>query len=471
MSQYTVSDILHAETATVEIDADGRTGAGIVDLADGRLCVPGALPGERLEVAPEPEPDDNGRLYAHIVEILEAAPERRDPLCEHDDVCRGCHLRHATVAEELDFKVETVREAVAAHAGLARGEQPEVEPITPFPTKRGDAFRMRTSLTYRVEDGDARLGIETPVLDELVPMTDCPALSGAARRLIGYIDSALDYVSAPPPAHEAPDETDTSRPPGIRHIELATPTYGRGLVDIVVGGIDDGEEFLAFLDTKRVERFLDALAERLPEDIGLAINDGETREHYEQPRRIRLPLLGLKLVAGFDDWLPTTLDPTEALYEYVLEQLDPGDADRLLDVGCGIGTLTILAAPRVASATGIDINPHSIEAAELNAVENDAAAVEFMPSGWEKALRRLALADRRFDVATINPSRSPLGERPLTYLGEMGIDRIVYIGPSPESAARDLGTLRDKGWTIDRLAAANLDPAHYRTTLVARARR
>ncbi|MFB6376118.1 MAG: class I SAM-dependent RNA methyltransferase [Bradymonadaceae bacterium] len=470
MSEYTISDILRAETTTVEIDDYGRSGAGVVVLADGRLYVPGALPGERVTIEPEAEPDDAGRPYARIVDIPNGSPQRRDPLCDRDEVCRGCHLRHATVTEELDFKVETVRQAVAAHAGLAREDQPDVETITPFPTKRGDAYRIRTALTYRIEDGDAELGLATPVRDRPVPMGDCPALTGAARRLIGYIASALDYVSTPPPAYTATEEA-ADPPPGIRQIELATPTYGRGLVDIEVGGLDGEEAFLEFLDDQPVERFLEALADRLPEDIGLAINDGETREHLEAPRRIRLPLLGLKLVAGFDDWLPPTLDPTEALYEYVLEQLDLETSDRLLDVGCGIGTLTILASPHIASATGIDINRHSIEAAELNAVDNDADHVEFVPSGWEKALRQLALADRQFDAATINPARSPLGERPLTYLGKMGIDRLVYIGPSPESAGRDLGFLRSKGWEIAALGAANVDPAHYRTTLVARVRR
>ena len=470
MSDHTIADILAADTLVVDIDDYGRMGEGLVALADGWLRVPGALPGERVKVAPESEPDDSGHLYARKIEVLEASPERRDPLCDRDDVCRGCHLRHATVTEELDFKAETVREMIASHAGLAVEDQPEVETITPFPTRRGDAFRIRTSLSYRVDEGEGiELGLETPVRDRLVPMGDCPALSGAGRRLVGYITSTLDEIDAPPTAFTPAVRPGGSPDPGIRAFDLITPTYGRGLIDIDVGGIDDEEAFLTFLDGERVETFLDALTERLPEDIGLAIHDGETRESLKPPTRIRFPLLGLQLVAGYTDWLPTTLAPTESLYEWVLEQLDLEEGDHLLDVGCGIGTLTILAAPHVASATGIDINRHSIEAAELNAVDNGVENVEFMPSGWEKALRELKLADRRFDAATVYPTRAPLGERPLTYLGELGVKRLIYAGPSPESAARDLGTLREKGWEIDRLGAANVDPAHYRTTLVARA--
>ncbi|WP_117000536.1 class I SAM-dependent methyltransferase [Desertimonas flava] len=47
----------------------------------------------------------------------------------------------------------------------------------------------------------------------------------------------------------------------------------------------------------------------------------------------------------------------------VLENVRPGPRDRLLDIGCGTGTLLHLAAESGASGQGVDISPAMIEAA------------------------------------------------------------------------------------------------------------
>jgi 23S rRNA (uracil1939-C5)-methyltransferase len=472
MSQPTLSDILEKGEAEVEIDRYADQGKGRVDLADGTLVVAGVLPGERVRVALDPDEKAGERMEARLVEVLEPSDERRDPLCERDDVCRGCQLRHATIGEEMNYKRRAVREAVERHAGLPVDEQPEIETVAPFPLRRGDAHRMRVELVYREpESSEVEIGLATPVREALVPMGDCPALTGSTRRLVGYLEAVLEDLAEPPPDFEASDKSGETAGSGIRSIALTSPTYGRGLVDVLVGGIEDTEEFLNFLECERVERFVDALVERLPEDVGLSMHGGESREVLEPPRRVRFPLARMRLVAGFGDWLPVTLEPTEALYEHVLEQLDLGGDDRILDVGCGIGSLTILGAQRAESVVGVDINRQSIEAAELNAVENDVHNVEFAPSGWEKALRELALEDRSFSVATLNPPRTTIGERALAYLAELGVERAMYLGPSVESAARDLGVLREKGWEVHHLAAANLDPATAGAMLVAKVAR
>jgi trans-aconitate methyltransferase len=64
----------------------------------------------------------------------------------------------------------------------------------------------------------------------------------------------------------------------------------------------------------------------------------------------------------------------------VLELLDPRAGERILDVGCGEGTLTGQIAARGAVVVGIDSSPDMIEAARargLDARMGDAAALAF----------------------------------------------------------------------------------------------
>lgn len=472
MARLTLEDVRGAESLEVVIDDYGYTGEGFVELDDGWLSVPGALPGERARVDVEEESKGGHRIFARVVDIVEASEQRRDPMCERDAACRGCQLRHMSVAEELRFKRRTVREVLDNYGDLPPDAQPEIETITPRPTRRGDAYRIRTRLTYeRTPDGDWDLGLVTPVRPEFISMGSCPALTGSTRRLVTYVERTLEDAHVSPPSYRSGDGETPSRA-GIRYVAIATPTFGRGLIAVDFAGFDDSETFFEALDSGPAADFLDDLAERLPEDVGLSAFWNDNREYLKSPERITLPFREVAIEAGYDDWFPATLEPTRVLYETLIDEyLAFESGDSFLDVGCGVGTLSLLVAPHVEAATGIDINRHSIEAAELNAVRNDIEHVEFLPSGWEKALRKLVLAGETFDLATVNPMREPLGERPLAYLDRLDLRQIVYLGPSPESSAKDLGTLRDKAWSIDRLAAANLHPATYHTMLVASLRR
>ena len=475
MDDRTLDDVRGQDDLVVDIDDYGYKGEGYVRLADGWLSVPGALPGERVRVSVEEGHPRTSRLYGRLQEVLAPSAHRRDPMCELDDVCRGCQLRHATIGEELRFHVDTVIEVIEKYAELPRGEHPDVELITPQPISRGDAFRIRSALTYRREGDACSLGLVTPVRDELIPMNTCPALTTPVRRLIDTVMGCFaELDSLPCDSHMAEDggsQFDSFEPePGLENVRVMSPVYGRGMVDMVLtGGL--GEEHLDdYIAHGAIAALLGRLTEELPEEVGLGVKSGDLRRVIKPPERTRLPLAGLRLEVGFDDWVPATVSPTDALYERLEELLELESDEAFLDLGCGIGTISLLASRQVDRVVGVDINRQSIETAELNALEHDLDNVEFVVGGWENALRKLALSRREFDVATINPMRQPLGRRALSYLSRLEVQRLVYLAPSPASGAKDIGELTSMGWDVDFLAAANIHPATYHTMLVARLR-
>ncbi len=463
MIEQTREDIRQSGEFEVVIDDFGFKGEGYVRLADGWLSVPGALPGERVRVRVEPgQPPRSRRVFAQVQEVLKAAPQRQDPRCRRDAVCRGCQLRHLTIAAELEFKVRTVREVIERYAGLAEENQPQIEVVTPQPIARGDAFRIRSRLTYLRRGDDFELGLRTPVQQELITMHDCPALTRPVQRLVAAVTESLESAPTLPP-----DELMVDEALGVRHIAVAAPFYGVGLVNVEFTEAEDEEHFQRFVDSDIIADWLARLAENVPDKVGVAVHSGAFRRHIAGPERIRIPIDKWQMEVGFDDWFHATLEPAEVVYAKMLEWLDLEEEDRLLDLGCGTGTISLMTSERVEEVVGLDVNPASIEAAELNAVAHGRENVRFVVGGWEKAVRELAMNDVRFTVATINPMREPLGHRPLAFLEVLGVERLVYLGPSPEAASKDIGLLREMGWEIRHLGAGNLHPATYHTMLMA----
>jgi release factor glutamine methyltransferase len=70
---------------------------------------------------------------------------------------------------------------------------------------------------------------------------------------------------------------------------------------------------------------------------------------------------------------------------------------RVVDVGCGTGALSLVAAREGAAVTAIDVNPLAVETTRANAVRN-SLSVEAIESDLFDAL-----GDRRFDVVVVNP--------------------------------------------------------------------
>lgn len=67
-----------------------------------------------------------------------------------------------------------------------------------------------------------------------------------------------------------------------------------------------------------------------------------------------------------------TLGKIDEIYDRLVENIDKGD--RVLDIGCGTGLLSIRAINKGASVVGIDINPQMLEIAEKRAEQFDCQA-------------------------------------------------------------------------------------------------
>ncbi|MBI4312952.1 MAG: methyltransferase domain-containing protein [Chloroflexi bacterium] len=161
-------------------------------------------------------------------------------------------------------------------------------------------------------------------------------------------------------------------------------------------------------------------------------------------------------------WSPALVDRTarrtaQKEAAFLLPYLKPGM--RLLDCGCGPGTITIGLAEAVApgEATGIDIGAQQIELARANAAQSDTANVRFQVAD----VLKLPFEDNFFDVVYANTLIMYFIDK-APALKEM---RRV-LRPGGLIGIRDLGTNGDVVWPpdgpLERTIALYLKGFHYR---------
>jgi 23S rRNA (uracil1939-C5)-methyltransferase len=90
------------------IDRLGHRGDGVVDGGAEPIFVPGALPGETVEVEDVPGHPDR----RHLLRIDQPSAERIAPICRHFGVCGGCAVQHWDMAHYRTWKHALVVEAL-----------------------------------------------------------------------------------------------------------------------------------------------------------------------------------------------------------------------------------------------------------------------------------------------------------------------------------------------------------------------
>jgi 23S rRNA (uracil1939-C5)-methyltransferase len=156
------------------------------------VFVPFALPGERVRA----ELTETRKNYARarLVEVLAAAPERRDPLCPHhfhlrppegfdsgrqETACGGCQLQHLDYAAQLTFKQQTVANQLRR---LGRVENPPVRPTLASP----QPYYYRNNVQFALRE-DGRLGFRAAGSRQVVAIRECHQIEPALGELFPQI--------------------------------------------------------------------------------------------------------------------------------------------------------------------------------------------------------------------------------------------------------------------------------------------
>ena len=147
-------------------------------LAAGPAFVPFTLTGERVTAKGSGE-------RRELVQVLEASPERIDPLCPHFGVCGGCALQHWAHAPYFAWKVERL-------AGTLSRQHIETEFLAPFAAEPGT--RRRVALHARRGTREAaKVGYKARKSWDLVDIEACPIADPAIQAAI----PALKRLAAP----------------------------------------------------------------------------------------------------------------------------------------------------------------------------------------------------------------------------------------------------------------------------------
>jgi 23S rRNA (uracil1939-C5)-methyltransferase len=441
------------------VDRLALGGKGVSNFEGLVVFVDGALPGDRVRARVTRRRPRYAE--ARVVERLTVGGERSDPPCNHFRAgeCGGCRFQELPYEAQLAAKEGQVRETLSHLGGFA---EPLVAPITPCP----EQFHYRNKMEFSFHPGprgEPHLGLHRRYrYDQVFPLEECWICSPLTNRiatLTRQFAEKRQWSAYHPVRH-----TGRVRFLVVRHL----PISDQAMVNLVasdeeISDLEEWAEVIGGCDP----RVRSVVLNINPTRANVAIGDPSRQRLLYGSRYIEEHLHGLDFEVSSNTFLQTNSRQAERLYQAVLEEAALEGTERVLDLYCGAGTITLLLARQAAEAVGIEVSEDAVLEARANAKRNGITNAQFHAGEARKILREWE-ATWRPDVVVVDPPRAGLHARVVSAVATMQPGRLVYVSCNPASLARDLSQFQEAGFILERVRPFDLFPHTPHIECVAR---
>ena len=148
---------------------------------------------------------------------------------------------------------------------------------------------------------------------------------------------------------------------------------------------------------------------------------------------------GIKYLVNERSFFQVNTNNIEKLYNIVVKYGEFKNSDNVIDLYCGVGSISLYIAKYVNSVLGIEIIPEAISDANCNAKLNDINNTRFICGDVSK------LIDDNIngDIIIVDPPRVGLDSHSVSVLNNSGVQKIIYVSCDPMTLVRDLSKMNN----------------------------
>ena len=442
------------KNASLTLEITGYTAEGMgVARWEGRVVfIPGTILGEHWEV--QLLKVKTNVAWGRAVRLLAPSPERVALDCPLAGRCGGCQYRHMTYEEELRAKRQRVQDALSRVGGVSL-ELPQVLGAeTPL------RYRNKVQFPVAQEKRGLAVGYYRARSHDVLDVDDCLLQPEAVTTLRRAFKGWMERYRVP-----AYDEGTCQGL--IRHLYVRTNQAGEALCCVVANGTR----------LPHAPELVQSLRQAVPTLAGLVLNTNTKDTNVILGPNYRTiwgrdfleeGLCGMTFRLSVPSFFQINRAQTERLYAQALEFAGLTGRETVLDLYCGIGTISLALAQRAGQVIGAEIVPEAVQDAQANAARNQVDNARFLCGDAGEAAFQLAAEGVRPQVICVDPPRKGLAPEVPEILASMAPDRIVYVSCDPATLARDVKRFGELGYPAVKARAVDLFPrtAHVETVVL-----
>ena len=417
-------------------------GQGVAKIEGCAVFIPNAICGERVRVRIEKA--QKTWAAGKIVELLERSPHRINRECPVAKLCGGCDFHHMDYAEETRLKADRVR----ACLNRMGGENLEQLLILAAPTCQG--YRNKAQYPVSSHKNRAFAGFFRAGTHQVVENDRCLILPEEMDRVK---DLVIDHMNR----FRIPAYDETAHTGLVRHIYVRQGAVSHQvLVCLAVNGRQLPHAPALIEKLKAIPGFTTLVLSVNTKKGNVVLGD-EFITLYG-PGTIEDTLCGLTFRLSPRSFYQVNHHQAQRLYQAAIQQAGITKDDTVLDLYCGVGTITLAMAGAAGKVIGVEVVPQAVADARENAKRNGIENAEFFCGDAGQAALELEKQGIKADVVVVDPPRKGLNADTIEALSRFAPRRIVYVSCDPATLARDVALLKERGYALKNAMAADLFP-------------
>ena len=349
-------------------------------------------------------------------------------ICKHFDECGGCRFQDIDYKQQLKGKEEKVKSLIQA-----QGIDCQLKPIN-----FGSPWNYRNKMEFSfARDEKIICGLYSKKYKrKVVDIEECLIFSPDAGEILKAVK---DFVNK----KEYPVYNKFSHKGFLRNLIIReTKITGELMVGIVTSGSEalDTEVFLKTLLELKTSSRLKSIYWIVNDSLSDAVIFDKKNLLYGE-ETILENLDGLGFNIGIDTFFQVNPRMVVDFYSKIRDYINPNDEERVLDLFCGVGSISLFLAKRAKFVWGIEVSKEIVDLAFQNARENKIDNVSFIVSDVRRFLNTQGAFYKNIDALVINPPRSGLSNKILRAILRLGPKRILYSSCNPVALFKDLSAL------------------------------
>lgn len=374
----------------IEIVKFDNLGRGIGYLNDKIIFVPKSVVGDILTVTIVVE--KKNYYIGKIKEIIKPSRIRRNAICPYFSKCGGCDLMHISVSENLDYKLEKVNEIL--HKNNIKYDVKEI-------IKSNSEYNYRNKVTLKV-----------------------------INKEIGYYENGTHNLVS------------------IDYCYLCNDAINEVIKDLKILNIVNGEIIIRcnyneeiLLNIKSLDK-IDNIEELINKHkiVGIVQNDKTIYgENYFMDK-----INDYLFKVSYNSFFQVNSFICGKLFELIEKYTE--NSHNIIDLYCGVGTLSIVASNNSSYVLGVEIVENAIIDANLNKKLNNKNNIEFICNDTKKIIEKITTD---FDTIVFDPPRSGVSSKVIEKVIHEKINKIIYVSCDPVTLVRDLKLLENNYNIID----------------------
>lgn len=387
-----------------------------------------------------------GYAYAKLSKIITPSEYRVKAPCPAFSKCGGCQLMHIDYKKQLEIKKDIIENALKRIGKLDVGVSEMIGADKPS--------RYRNKMIFPIgidKNGKKICGFYRERSHDIIPLDDCllgdEIISKIIKEVMNFIEKYKITV------YNEEQHKGIVRRLFIRYgfntdemmvvlsINAKTLPHYDEFAKIISSVSAKIKSVILNFNTKKTNAVL-----------------GDTNAVIFGKETISDTLCGMKYEISPHSFFQINPYQTEKLYQKALKLAEISENDKVMDLYCGIGTISLCAAKKAKSVIGVEIVEQAIIDARKNAEQNGIKNATFYAEDASVLVPKLIENGENPDIVILDPPRKGSDEKTLSAIVKAKPERIVYISCNPATLSRDLRFLEDNGYKTDYVCGVDMFP-------------